>query len=221
MLGDGSIHDPPSARNVRFQVTNINRPFLGWISDELGIHSNEVSLHRDANAIEAQNKRNAPDRFAAGDYDIRDQYVLSTTRHPELNQFRNWYGDQKRFPHCLTLSPTVLELWYACDGSLLWGTKGHQRPQARIAAENEADRQSFLGQLFEPTPCDPTVTDGRIMFTADDTERLLDYITSPTPGFEYKFETSSRERYFERKEAFYRRNTTINATDGSPTTGGD
>ncbi len=221
MLGDGSIHDPPSARNVRFQVTSINRRFLQWMADELGIHSNEVSLHRVADTIEAQNQKSAPERLASGDYNIRDQYVLTTTRHPELNGFRDWYGDQKRFPDNLKLSPTVLGLWYACDGSLRWGTKGHQRPQAWIAATNEADRESYLGQLFESTPCDPTINDGRIMFTSDDTERLFEYIDAAPPGFEYKFETVSRERYFERKEAFYRRNTTTNATDGSSTTGGD
>jgi hypothetical protein len=221
LLGDGTIHDPDSAKNVQFQVTNINLRFLEWLDGTLGPLSNGVTLHRSSSRLRRQNENTAPARFRDGDYDIRDQYVLRTVRHPRFQVFREWYADQKRFPGDLELTPNKLKLWYVCDGSLLWGTRGHRRAQAWITAHNEKDRPSLLSELFEETPCDPTINDGRVMFTSDDTERLLSFIGEPIPGFEYKFAAASRDRYLEMREAFYRRNTTTHATDESPTTGSD
>lgn len=161
LMGDGTVHSPPSANNARLEVTNINRHFLNWMDEELGWLSNGVRLKRTAEEIREENLRSNHDRFATADYAIRDQYVLTTARHPFVNELDNWYGDnQKRYPPDLKLNPTTLKLWYVCDGTLLWGNSGHKRPQARIEVTNEADRPSYLKDLFADVGFHPQLTVG-------------------------------------------------------------
>jgi hypothetical protein len=195
------------------EVHNINHRFLQWIDARLEWLSNGVVLRRTSDDIREANRSSALDRFASVDYDIRDQYLLTTRRHPELHRYVEWYTEkQKRFPQDLRIRPVILKLWYVCDGHLIWGAKGHVRPQVWIAADNESDREQFVRGLFESTPIAPTFNDGRLMLTSDETEWFFDYVGDPVPGYEYKFATESKEMYRELKEAFYQRHTTTNAT---------
>ncbi len=200
---------PPSAKNLRIEVTNINKTFLEWIDEKLSWLSNGVALRRTAKEIREENRDSQYERFASLDYEIRDQYVLSTARHPELNQFADWYTDeQKRFPKEMRLTPRILKSWYVCDGHLSWGDKGHTRPQVWISADNEADRPEYMRSLFQPTRIDPKFNEGRLMLTSDETEWFFDYVGEPPSGFEYKFITESKERYRESKREFYTNSTT-------------
>lgn len=208
-MGDGTIHHPPSAKNARIEVSNINRTFLRWLDEKLEWLSNGVALRRTVTEIRDENRKSKYERFASLDYEIRDQYVLATTRHPELNHFTEWYtSEQKRFPDEVSLSPRVLKLWYVCDGHLIWGSKGHTRPQVWISADNEADRPAYMSSLFEPTEIDPKFNEGRIMLTSDESEWFFDYVGEPPAGFEYKFVTESKQAYHESKREFYTNSTT-------------
>lgn len=208
-MGDGTIHNPPSAKNVRVEVTNINKTFLQWVSEELGWLSNGVSLKRTSEEIRDENRKSNYERFSSLDYEIRDQYGLTTVRHPELNRFANWYtSGQKRFSNRVHLSPRVLKIWYVCDGHLIWGDKGHIRPQVWISAENEADRPEYIKSLFSGTPINPKFNRGRVMLTSDESEWFFDYVGKPAPGFKYKFTTQSKGEYENSKEEFYRNCTT-------------
>jgi hypothetical protein len=212
LMGDATVHNPPSAANPRMEVHSVNSRFLEWIDEQLAWLSNTVTLRRTSDEIREANRSSALERFASVDYEIRDQYLLTTRRHTELNRYAEWYTEeQKRFPEDLRLQPITLKLWYVCDGNLLWGTKGHTRPQVWISAYNEKDREAFVRGLFDPTPITPTFHEGRLMLTSDETEWFFEYVGEPVPGFEYKFETGSKEMYEELKEAFYRRHTTTNA----------
>jgi hypothetical protein len=212
-MGDATIHDPPSAANPRIEVHNINYRFLHWIDGQLGRLSNGVTRRRTSEEIRETNKSASMERFSSVDYEIRDQYILTTRRHPELQEYAEWYaGEQKRFPSDLRLTPVILKTWYVCDGNLIWGSKGHTRPQVWISAENESDRTEYITGLFDSEPVSPTFREGRLMLTTDETEWFFQYVGDSLPGFEYKFATESREIYRELKEAFYRRNTTTNAT---------
>lgn len=209
LMGDGTIHDPPSAKNVRIDVTNINRTFLQWLDNRLSWLSNGCRMKRSAEEIREENRRSEYERFANLDYEIRDQYILTTVRHPELNRFASWYGsEQKRFPVEITLSPNTLKFWYVCDGHLIWGNKGHTRPQAWISVDNEADRPRFITSLFDQKPIDPKFNEGRLMLTSDETEWFFDYVGKAPLGFEYKFITESKEIYRKSKREFYRNSTT-------------
>lgn len=209
-MGDGTIHHPPTAANTRVGVCNISVGFLEWLDDELGWLSNGVALHRTSEEIRQENASSNLDRFSSIEYNIRDQYVLTTRRHPGLNQYRDWYGSQKRYPEDLSLHPTVLKQWYVCDGHLLWGNKGHTRPQVWIAVENEQDRPGVIERLFDSTPISPSFRHGRVMLTSDETEVFFEYVGEPVPGYEYKFVTEGKRQYERAKEAFYRRHTTTN-----------
>lgn len=98
LMGDGTIHDPPSAANTRVDVCNICVTFLQWVDEKLEWLSNGVTLHRTSDEIRAENARSDLDRISSLDYDIRDQYVLTTRRHPALNRYRHWYDSEKRYP---------------------------------------------------------------------------------------------------------------------------
>src|SRR6056297_1454358 len=74
LMGDGTIHDPPSAKNLRIEVTNINKTFLEWIDEKLSWLSNGVALRRTAEEIREENRDSQYERFASLDYEIRDQY---------------------------------------------------------------------------------------------------------------------------------------------------
>jgi hypothetical protein len=212
-MGDATVHDPPSAANPRIEVHSINCRFLDWIDEALAWLSNGVTLRRTSDEIREVNRSSALERFASADYEIRDQYLLTTRRHPELRQYAGWYTRrQKRFPQGLRLHPITLKLWYVCDGHLVWGTEGHTRPQVWISAENERDRGSLIRSLFDSKPVTPKFHDGRLMFTSDETEWFFEYVGDPVPGFDYKFATGSRDMYRELKEAFYERHTTTNLT---------
>lgn len=209
LMGDGTIHKPPSAKNVQVQITSINKSFLKWLDEKLSWLSNGASLRRTAMEIREENRKSKYERFASLDYEIRDQYDLTTTRHPELNRFADWYtGEQKRFPEGIRLSSRILKFWYVCDGHLIWGNKGHTRPQVWISANNEADRPEYVKSLFGSTPIDPKFNEGRLMLTSDESEWFFDYVGEPPSGFEYKFVTGSREEYRTSKREFYRTSTT-------------
>lgn len=213
LMGDATIHYPPSAANPRIEVHNINYRFLHWIDEQLGRLSNGVTRRRTSDEIRETNKSASLERFSSVDYEIRDQYVLTTRRHPELHEYAEWYaGEQKRFPPDLRLTPVILKTWYVCDGHLIWGSKGHTRPQVWISADNESDRTGYITGLFDSKPISPTFSEGRLMLTSDETEWFFEYVGDSLPGFEYKFVTESKEMYRDMKEAFYQRNTTTNAT---------
>lgn len=223
-MGDGTRHFPPSAANARLQVTNISEPFLRHLCIELGWLTTGVRLKRTSAEIREQNRKSSLPRIASLNYEVRDQYELSTRRHPWLNRFDDWYtASGKRFPHDLELTPLVLKYWYVCDGHLLWGSSGHTRPQVWIRATNEASRPALIHGLFDNLPVAPTFRHGQLMLTSDETEWFFQYVGQPVPGYRYKFATDSKAQYREMKEAFYRRNTTTNATSnhGGSTTRSD
>jgi hypothetical protein len=195
LMGDGTIHDPPSAANTRVDVCNICVTFLQWVDEKLEWLSNGVTLHRTSDEIRAENARSDLNRISSLDYDIRDQYVLTTRRHPALNRYRHWYDSEKRYPAEQDLRPAVLKQWYVCDGHLLWGTEGHRRPQVWLAVENERDRPGVIEGLFDTTPISPSFRSGRVMLTSDETEDFFEYIGDPVPGFEYKWAYEDRDRY--------------------------
>jgi hypothetical protein len=146
LMGDATIHDPPSAANPRIEVHNINYRFLHWIDGQLGRLSNGVTRRRTSDEIRETNKSASMKRFSSVDYEIRDQYILPTRRHPELQEYAEWYaGEQKRFLSDLRLTPVILKTWYVCDGNLIWGSKGHTRPQGGFLPKtNRTERSTLL-----------------------------------------------------------------------------
>jgi hypothetical protein len=137
-------------------------------------------------------------------------HVVRTRTHPYFNELRQWYeSGKKRFPDDLSLTPQLTKLWYASDGYLDVGQWG--RPRLEIKARNENDRTEFLLDLFREHGFDPLYIRNEIRFTCDETEQLIEWMGEPPPGFEYKWELDSRERYRELKQRAYEDYTTHNA----------
>jgi hypothetical protein len=186
LMGDGDIHGQAD-KNPHFRVRMTNREFLSYLDDCLGVLSTGIFLDRDAEYQYQQVVDSDHEKFAiANREEYNDLYGLRTRSHPELHELKQWYETgEKRFPSDLTLTPTISEMWYICDGWL--AKQEDHRPRAMIKASNEAKRAKYLQQLFAKHGYEPHFTRTELQFTVDETERFLEWIGSPPPGFEYKW----------------------------------
>lgn len=160
LLSDGSIPDDGNDR-LRFELSMVNIPFLKWVDRELESLSTGMRTSS------------------------RNKKTVSTIRTPTFTEIRNrWYqGGEKRFP---VVDPTRLrmKMWYVGDGHLQQ-TEG--RPRSTIGCSNEYDRQQHLCSMFEPLGINPSFYSDGLWMSADETEKFLDYIGAPVPGFEEKW----------------------------------
>lgn len=186
LMGDGDIHGRAN-KNPHFRVRMTNRKFLSYLHDCFGILSTGVFLDRDAEYQYNQAAESNHEKFAVTNREeYSDLYGLRTRSHPELHDLKRWYSTgQKRFPNNLTLTPTIAKMWYVCDGWL--AQEKDSRPRVMIKAANEADRVKYLQELFTEHGFDPHFTRTELQFTTDETERFLEWIGSPPPGFRYKW----------------------------------
>lgn len=129
----------------------------------------------------------------------KPQYQSHTVSHPLINKL-NWIEDgKKRFPETLRLTPTMVKVWYCDDGGLHWKSEGNRRPNAVITASSQIDILDSLADKFEDVVCRPVVSNNKLRFNADETEKLLYWMGEYPPGMEYKFCLESKEKYDELK----------------------
>lgn len=162
IMGDGCCQRQHSNPDIR--TTMSNPEFLQWLDSEITPLSRGFELR-----YEHEDKKNL--------------YVWSTLCHPEFERFRNWYATgRKRFPSNLTLTPLIAKVWYCCDGSL------SNVGEVRFYSENEKDRSEFIKRLFTSQSFSPPMQSGKMFrFRVDESEKLLDWMGEPLPGFEYKW----------------------------------
>lgn len=201
MLGDGTLRT--QTNNPFVQVYVINRPFLEWIDDELGWLSTGVSLYRNAErSAEISRNNGHPD---ADPDNYHDVYVLQTRTMPQFSMFESWYRDDRRrkhFPSYVVLNPMITRIWYACDGSLNYDRRyPGSRPHATIGVGDEMENIGNVLRMFDEStfPHQPTVDNGSIRFSVDETEDFLDWMGDPPVGFEYKWHTDGLDGYEELK----------------------
>lgn len=199
-MGDGSI---PKSRDTHiFHLSMINRTFLEWVDSKMGILTTGVSLKKTAAELAANNRRSGfSPKAKAKNY--HDMYTVWSRSHPLFNELReHWYDcGRKRFPADLRLTPIIAKLWYLCDGYLDFGRWG--RPRIEIKSPNERKNPAYLISLFERIGLHPVYWRNELRFTCDDTERLIDWMGDPPPGFEYKWAIESRSRYRKLKRKAY------------------
>lgn len=199
LMGDGSI--PDRTDNEIFHLPMINRRFLRWFDEKMGVMTTGVSLKKTAAQLAAHNRESGFSPNAAVE-NYHDMYTVWTRTHPYITELREWYATgEKRFPTDIELSSTVAKFWYACDGYLDFGRWG--RPRAGIKARNEQNRSAALESLFEEAPVTPSYRRHELRFSCDDTERLIDWLGAPPPGFSYKWTIDSKDRYRSRKRTAY------------------
>jgi hypothetical protein len=206
LMGDGSIPDRKSDTSI-FHIPMINRRFLSWLDTELGILTTGVRLKKTAAEL-AENNRNSGFSPEAAAENYHDMYTVWTRSHVFFDKLRDdWYQDgKKKFPDTLRLTPERAKFWYLSDGYLDIGQWG--RPRLEIKTRNENERGEHLVSLFESEGFCPVFRRNELRFTCDDTERLLSWMGSPPPGFEYKWELESRDKYRALKEKAYEEYTT-------------
>lgn len=203
MMGDGSRGKTHDSNNV-FQSQMMTKPFLEWVSKELGSHALPVRDFCYTPERSAEKHRESGFRPNANADDYHHRYEFRTRSHPFLNDFLNrWYVNKSEiyFPEDIKLTPTILNVWYCCDGGLQYPkSKGH----ITINNRNQLHRVSYFEDLFGDIGFNVSVSSGQIRLSNAETPELLDYMgESPTDvesGFQYKWECRDIDEYQRLKE---------------------
>lgn len=198
-MGDGCIEERPSGSIL--YVGMINKPFLEWLDGIFGILSTGVRKRTTAEKS-AENARKSGFRPDAKEVDYHDVYSLRTRTLPELNEFRSWYSSgEKKFPK-LDLDNEIVKMWYCTDGGI--AVSEHGRGSAQIRCRNESDRIRNIKSSFEDVGFSPTITNSktRLHFSVEETEKLLNWMGSPPPGFTYKWQNRYGDYRDEKEKLF-------------------
>jgi len=179
LMGDGHI------KNRYMSVTSVTEPFLEWLDSELGVLSNGHTLSATASELAERNRHAG---YNVNEDNYNDQHVFRTVSHPEIGEMRDvWYGTgEKRFPDDLELTPTTARMWYVTDGHYA-DSRGKRRPLVSFAVSNEDHRGAYLRSLFAQQGFDATLSGHSLRLSADHSEKFLNWIGKPVPGFEYKW----------------------------------
>jgi len=213
LMGDGSINR--SSKNPYMEIKMINREFLDWYRDRLGIFGTDVFRGRDASEIAKANRESgfSPD---AKKEDYHDAFRLRTRTHPQLQELADWYDSgEKVWPDNIDLTPTVLKYWYCSDGAL--SIKGHGGSYMTLSLLNEIDNKDKVDRMFSRSNIQYSkwITQDRegnsshrgrscrINFNQEQTEELLDYMGDPLPGFEYKWALKDVDKFDDLKDRAY------------------
>lgn len=199
LMGDGYIDT--SNKSPRMKLDMINKKFLEWFDQEMGIFTTGVRLNRTA-AESFSNMENADFITPTRVENYHDVHRLYTRSIPWLQTLERWYNSgSKRFPDNLSLTPEIAKIWYVSDGGLYMGNV--QSGYAEIYTSNESDRGDYLEDLFQKVGFDVKFSSGTIRFSTNETQDFLDWIGSPPPGFEYKWEIDDFDEYRRLKERAY------------------
>lgn len=173
VMGDGTVNQP-SGNNPSIYLTTIQQEFAEHLMDVFGI------LGASIDEVETENNEHK--------YGNKTQYVFKTRRHPELEEWAEWYSSgQKRFPEDLDMTPTTLAYWYAGDGHLKQNNYGKTDHHAIIYTINESDRKEWIvDKIEEDIGLSPRVIGKGIAFSVEESKEFFE-ITDPLPGFEYKW----------------------------------
>lgn len=195
LMGDGDIHHRHET-NPLFRVRMTSKPFIEHIDSFLGPLSKGMFLDRDAEGMSQQavaNQKEERDGVrVVNEENYNDLYGVRSCSHPEMREFAEWYSNgEKRFPDDLTLTPTILKYWYACDGWL--ASEAGCRDRLWIKCTNESDRPEYLMTRFHDVGFDSAnVTRHSIYLNGMDTLEALQWMGDAPPGFEYKWAVRDR-----------------------------
>jgi hypothetical protein len=200
---------------------SISEEFLQWLDSELGWLTTGVYLFRTAERSAELSAKHQNIDTSVSDYNAL--YSIQTRAHPQFERYRSWYrtidtdgtgtgteSDTRRQKHVpsLSLTPIDAKMWYVCDGSLAWQDSNKTgNPIVEIGArvrikDGTADE---LCRMFERSTLgiSPTIASNVLRFSVSESQRFLDWIGDPVPGFAYKWEYDSYERYRELFDAVH------------------
>lgn len=192
LMGDGWIDRSGSNPTIRSEM--ITPEYLNYIDKKLDIFGNGVSLRMKAEESAKENRETGFSKNAKKE-NYSDIYEWHSMRHPELNEFEEWYSTgQKTWPEKVKLTPVVLKHWYCGDGNF---DNSNSQRHITIYMSNELENKDKVTKMFEnknlPTPTYYTSKRGKnysrcdARFTVQESQELFEYMGKPLPGFDYKW----------------------------------
>lgn len=199
MFGDGTLINR-ALEKPGMKVTSTTKPFLEWVSEEMGVMGCSVILQESA--------QNLFQRRGGDLESLHDIYSVSIRSHHDFQEYVNWYDNKHNrsiMPNYTNLSPLITKVWYCSDGYVDW-KHGKERP-ARIAlgfsSKNKDQNTSLYKEMLGDVCVEPTITTDQLVFNKTNSHKLLQYMGSPIPGFEHKWEIDNSNRHFNLKEDSY------------------
>lgn len=135
----------------------------------------------------------------------KQTYRIRFKNFNERDEFLNWYGDDgKAFPQNIELNPLISKVWYCCDGSLI---ENPCSVYVTFSINNEVKRLKKITDMFSQIGYSVTeykydyyhknlereVTNCSVRIPKEESERFLDWMGEPLPGFGYKWNYDLRE----------------------------
>lgn len=175
LMGDASVNF--GTKNPLIQISVIEEEYLVYLDSIFGILSTGVSEEN---------------RDTSSGNTI---YRLNTRTLPDIYEFSQWYSSGKKvWPEDIELTPTVLKHLYVCDGNL--DTHGNAK-RIRIGMSNERENKEKVESMFSSAGFTVDRWDERerqiggfrcsAVFNKNQTEKMLEYMGKPIPGFSYKW----------------------------------
>ena len=188
LAGDGGLGKVWQSGNCRFKVSMAGESGLAYLQD----------LHRAFGRFSSCAPEIVRDDYH-GSGNAKEYYQWYTKTHPFFTKLADkWYKERggKQFPRGLKVTPRFLKAWYCGDGTLRHDYEPGM-PSIKISAASEYANPALLINMFEETEFDPKISRGvdsrgvewsDVLFSTDQTERVLRYMGKPAPGYGYKWE---------------------------------
>lgn len=193
LMSDAWLEKSGSQSNPMFRVEMIVTEFIEWVAGELAPFTSNLN---DRGRSGQENEQG----YGQSQHDTRE---LSTISHPWLNTLNEWYKTgEKTFPADLDMTPLVFKMLYAGDGYLKWSSSGGCR--LAIACASRANRE-LISRNLDDLGVEHTVNHregddrGSVIVSTADTPDMFEWMGEAPPGFEYKWETDDRDRYYRLK----------------------
>lgn len=208
VMGDGTLKhshkDSKRLGNQSIEVVSINKEFIDHLYEDYFPFFTEPSVRRSAESSANESISSDVISSAKGST-FRTQYRIVSRAIPFFNKYDVWKttGD-KRWPDNIDFTPKRLRYLYAADGGLSWN-KDSLSARSQITSSNETKQMERLSKKLNSIGIDCSTYEDRIMMKPSSTEKFLDYLGEPVPGFEYKWENKNLDRYEELYQNVYYR----------------
>jgi len=163
IMGDGSVQRGGDHCGIR--VAMKNKRAIQYLSNEISIPNSVV---KDKNQC-----RNG------------EIFRLITARHPDFNEYGNWYKEEGKVWPEIPLTPLRLKWLYVSDGHL---NTTRSNFFIEISVKKERENKDKLESMLEYSGLEVSNwNQGKMTLSTADTKKALEYMGDPVPGFEYKW----------------------------------
>lgn len=212
LMGDGCLKHSQNSNdrlgNQSMEVVSINEEFIDYLYEEYSPFFTEPKVRRTAEESAEQAIQSEVVSSPQGST-FRTQYRIVSRAIPFFNRYDGWKSSgEKRWPADIEFSPTRLKYLYIADGGLSWN-KDSKSSRSQITSTNESSQLDRIKDTLEELDIACSTYDDRVMMKSSSTNKFLNYLGEPVPGFEYKWENKNLDRYEELyQNTYYREGST-------------